>query len=104
MHTRNGQVLRVGHADRRRGLFDQLVNKFPAIYGTQQFITVFTKTHHCLYPKPAIPKLRRGTFQNIALSFTLCVLLFVTATELLGQTVIEFGVSLTVRHSIDLFQ
>ena len=44
---------------------------------------------------------RRETFQNIAFSFTLCVLLFVTATELLGQTVIEFGVYLTVRHSID---
>ena len=32
---------------------------------------------------------RRGTFQNIVFSFNLCVLFILTATKLLGQTVIN---------------
>jgi hypothetical protein len=30
----------------------QLVNKFPAFYGTRRFITAFASARHCPYPEP----------------------------------------------------
>jgi hypothetical protein len=28
-------------------IITQLAKKFPAFYGTQRFITIFTRIHHC---------------------------------------------------------
>jgi hypothetical protein len=30
----------------------QLVKKFPVLYGTQWFISIYTKSHVCPYPEP----------------------------------------------------
>ena len=44
---------------------------------------------------------RRGTFQNIVFSFTLCVLFFEMATKLSGQTVIKlFGPNCWIKGSV----
>jgi len=42
----------------------------------QLFISIFTRTHHSPYPKPAIPNLRREAFQNIVSFFQfMCIII-----------------------------
>jgi hypothetical protein len=47
---------------------------------------------------------RHGIFQNVVFSLNLCVLVFLTATKLLGQTVIKlFGLNYLTKGSVRFY-